>query len=46
MITESSQDSAAGPSESDVAKAKNPIAPMNAIYFKSYYAPKANGKPG
>jgi len=27
LITESSQDSAAGPSESDVAKANNPITP-------------------
>jgi hypothetical protein len=27
LITESSQDSAAGPSESDMAKANNPITP-------------------
>ena len=39
MITESSQDSAAGPSESDVAKANNPIAPMKAICFQNYYVP-------
>jgi hypothetical protein len=39
MITESSQHSAAEPSESDVAKANNAIAPMNAIYFQNYYAP-------
>ena len=46
MITESSQDSAPGPPESDVAKANNPIAPMNAIYFQNYYAPTLYGVPG
>ena len=37
MIAGSSQDSAGGPSESDVAKANNRIAPMNAIYFQNYW---------
>ena len=46
MITESSQDSAPGPPESDVAKANNPIAPMNAIYFQNYHAPTVYGVPG
>jgi hypothetical protein len=46
MITESSQDSAAGPPESDVAKANNPLSPMNAIYFQNYYAPTVYGVRG
>jgi len=46
MITESSQDSAPGPPESNVANANNPIAPMNAIYFQNYYAPTVYGVPG
>jgi hypothetical protein len=46
MIAESSQDSGGGQSESDVATANNPIAPMNAIYFQNYYAPTVYGVPG
>jgi hypothetical protein len=38
--------SAGGASESDVATANNPIAPMNAIYFQDYYAPTVYGVPG
>jgi hypothetical protein len=38
-MVEESQRSAGSSSESDVATANNPIAPMNAIYFKNYYAP-------
>ena len=34
------------PSESEVATANNPIAPMNAIYFQNYYAPTVYGVPG
>jgi hypothetical protein len=37
---------AGGPSESDVATANNPIAPMNAIYFQNYYTPTVCGVPG
>jgi hypothetical protein len=33
------QGSTGGPSESDVATANNPIAPMNALYFQNHYAP-------
>jgi hypothetical protein len=40
------QGSAGGPSESDVATANNPIAPLNAIYFQNYYAPTVYGVPG
>jgi hypothetical protein len=40
------QGSAGGPSESDVATANNPIAPMNALYFQNYYAPTVYGVPG
>ena len=45
-IVEESQRSAGGPSESDVATANNPIAPLNAIYFQNYYAPTVYGIPG
>jgi len=45
-IVEESQRSAGGPSESDVATANNPIAPLNAIYFQNYYAPTVYGVPG
>ena len=38
--------STGGPSESDVAAANNPIAPMNAIFFQNYYAPTVYGVPG
>jgi hypothetical protein len=40
------QGNAGGPSESDVATANNPIAPMNALYFQNYYAPTVYGVPG
>jgi hypothetical protein len=46
MTAESSQDSGGGQSESDVATANNPIAPMNAIYFQNYYVPPVYGVPG
>lgn len=34
-----------GHSESDVATANNPIAPMNALYFQNYYAPTVYSAP-
>jgi len=40
------QSSAGGPSESDVAAANNPIAPLNAIFLQNYYAPTVYGAPG
>jgi hypothetical protein len=46
MIAEGSESSFGGGSESDVATANNPIAPMNAIYFQNYYAPTVYGVPG
>jgi hypothetical protein len=45
-MVEGPQGSTRGPSESDVATANNPIAPMNAIYFQNYYAPTVYGVPG
>jgi hypothetical protein len=33
-------------SESDVATANNPIAPMNALYFQDHFAPAVYGVPG
>jgi hypothetical protein len=45
-MVEGPQRSAGGPSESDVATANNPIAPMNAMYFQNYYAPTVYGAPG
>jgi hypothetical protein len=45
-MVEKSQRSAGGSSESDVATANNPIAPLNAIYFQNYYAPTVYGVPG
>ena len=46
MMVEGPQRSAGGSSESDVATANNPIAPLNAIYFQNYYAPTVYGVPG
>jgi hypothetical protein len=46
MIVERSDSSAGGRSESDVATANNPIAPMNAVYFQNYYAPTVYRAPG
>lgn len=45
-LVEGPQRSTGGPSESDVATANNPIAPMNAIFFQNYYAPTVYGVPG
>lgn len=45
-IAERPESSPGGPSESDVATANNPIAPMNALYFQNYYAPTVYGVPG
>jgi hypothetical protein len=36
----------AASSESDVATANNPIAPLDAIFFQNYYAPTNYGLPG
>jgi hypothetical protein len=44
-IAEEPPKSPGGPSESEVATANNPIAPMNAIYFQNYYAPTVYGFP-
>ena len=46
MILETPNSSAGGHSESDVATANNPIAPMNALYFQNYYAPTVYSAPG
>jgi hypothetical protein len=40
------QSSSGGPSASDIANANNPIAPMNAIFLQTYYAPTVNRTPG
>jgi hypothetical protein len=45
-MVEGPQRSTGGVSESDVATANNPIAPLNAIYFQNYYAPTVYGVPG
>src|SRR3984893_6111854 len=45
-IVEEPEKSHGAPSESEVATANNPIAPMNAIYFQNYYAPTVYGLPG
>jgi hypothetical protein len=45
-IAEEPKKSFGAPSESEVAAANNPIAPMNAIYFQNYYAPTVYGVPG
>jgi len=45
-IAEEPQKRSGAPSESEVATANNPIAPMNAIYFQNYYAPTVYGVPG
>ena len=45
-MVEESQRRAGVSSESDVATANNPIAPLNAIYFQNYYAPSVYGVPG
>ena len=45
-MVEGPQGSSRGASESDVATANNPIAPMNALYFQNYYAPTVYGVPG
>jgi len=45
-MVEESLRRAGGSSESDVATANNPIAPLNAIYFQNYYAPSVYGVPG
>ena len=46
MIAERSMNSAGGASESDVATANNPIAPMDAVFLQNYYTPKVYGLPG
>jgi hypothetical protein len=46
MITQGPESSAGSPSESDVATANNPIAPMKALFFQNYYAPTVYGVPG
>jgi hypothetical protein len=45
-IAEEPQKSHGEHSESEVATANNPIAPMNAIYLQNYYAPTVYGVPG
>ena len=45
-IAEEPQKSRGAPSESEVATANNPIAPMNAVYLQNYYAPTVYGLPG
>jgi hypothetical protein len=45
-LTDGAQEAAEVRSESDVARANNPIAPMNSIYFQNYYAPSAYGATG
>jgi hypothetical protein len=45
-ITEESPKTRGTSSESEVATANNPIAPMNAVYFQNYYAPTVYGAPG
>ena len=45
-LTDGAQEAAEVRSESDVARANNPIAPMNSIYFHNYYAPSAYGATG
>jgi hypothetical protein len=45
-IVEEPEKSHGAPSESEVATANNPIAPMNAIYFQNYYAPTVYSVPG
>jgi hypothetical protein len=45
-MVEESQRSPRGSSESEVATANNPIAPLNAIYFQNYYVPTVYGVPG
>jgi hypothetical protein len=45
-MVEESQRSAGRSSESDVATANNPIAPLNAVYVQDYYAPTVYGVPG
>jgi hypothetical protein len=45
-IVERPQTSTGASSESDVATANNPIAPLNAIFFQNYYAPTVYGLPG
>src|SRR4029077_16022304 len=45
-ITEEPQKTRGTSSESEVATANNPIAPMNAVYFQNYYAPTVYGVPG
>jgi hypothetical protein len=44
-MVEGPQGSSRGASDSDVATANNPIAPMNALYFQNYYAPTVYGVP-
>jgi hypothetical protein len=44
-IAEEPPKSPGAPSESEVATANNPIAPMNAIYVQNYYAPTVYGFP-
>ena len=46
MIAERAQSSVGTASESDVATANNPIAPMNAVFLQNYYAPTVYGAPG
>lgn len=46
MSAQSPESSAGGASESDVAAANNPIAPMNAIFLQNYYTPTFYGAPG
>jgi hypothetical protein len=45
-IVQNPRSGVGAPSESDVATANNPIAPMNAVYFQNYYAPTVYGSAG
>lgn len=45
-INQRSESSSGGASQSDVATANNPIAPMTALFFQNYYAPTVYGVPG
>lgn len=45
-MVEGPQRGTGGASESDVATANNPIAPMNAVFLQNYYAPTLYGAPG
>ena len=46
MVAQRSVNSPGGASESDVATANNPIAPMDDAFLQNYYAPAVYGLPG